>query len=385
MIKFIKSSIFLFVILFGISNIIFAENYDTFFTSMRQIGMGGTAVAIPNDINTLYQNPAGLANIQNFNFNLLTAGIEINSDYISKFSTISRLNGNKDTDSITGIIKDLAPARLTSYSMLQALGFGWNGFGFGFFARGKAGLNLYRPIDPYISVNSIADTAGMIGFAPQFNIGGFKFALGATAKYMARSILYNNRTGDENLTYGLSNIVDVVKNSKLPTDSSYCTTQGPGFDVGGLATFESFIGPKTSIGFTVKNILTQLRGVKTINGVNQSTLVTVPLGVIVGIGTSLRLPPGVIFDNCTLAIDYDAVSQYQSIFKKFHAGIEGATMGDFMKIRLGLNQGFVVGGVGLKLWFFHLDYAYNQESLGNGTGVGLNDNSYHALSLGIAI
>ena len=382
----LKNIIFILILVFGgFTSLAFAEGNDTLFASLRQIGMGGASVAIANDVNALYQNPACLSNIEKFDFDIITVGLEANSDYISKYSTISELFKTKDNDRITQLIKDLSPAKLTTYGNVNALAFAWKGFGFGFFSRDRVAANLYQPSDPYLTLNAFGDTAGMIGVAPQFNIMGFKFSVGGTAKYLFRSILYSNKTGAEDLTYGLSTIVDVVKNSQIPTDSSWLNSSGPSFDIGGLTTFASFLGPKTSIGFLVKNIGASLSGTKRINGVDQRVNVAVPLGVIAGIGSVLTLPPGVIFDNCSIALDYDFVSQYLSVFKKVHLGVEAATMGEFLKVRLGLNQGYFVGGVGLKLWYFHLDYAYNQESIGNSTGVGLFENSYHALSLGIAL
>ena len=53
-----------------------------------------------------------------------------------------------------------------------------------------------------------------------------------------------------------------------------------------------------------------------------------------------------------------------------------------LKLRGGLNQGFVVGGFGFDFLIAHINYAYHAEALGS--EINISPVSYHVFELGFS-
>ncbi len=358
---------------------LYASGPDLLLKSIRQISMGGTAVAISHDENALYQNPACLNKIEGFKFTLIDIGVDLNDRILGKYNIINQLFKTKDTDEITNLITELTPTQLGVIQSARALSLGWKNFAFGIFGRGISNGYLLRPADPYIKATSMHDAAGLIGLSSDLDIFGFKFVGGISGGYLSRFYGYDKNTGDTTLVYGLGSMVNVIKDGKTPTNAATYILSGLNVNVGALKSFESFLGPKTSLGFVVKNIGSQLSGNKTLaDGSIVKVRENLPLTTVVGLGFKTD---AWFFEEYTWAIDYDVISAQNNFYQKIHAGVETGLFNGLIKLRGGINQGYLVGGLGLNLWILHIDYAYNKESVGN--QIGLDENGYHLLNIGL--
>ena len=369
-----------------LANMVIAAESNVLFKSMKQIGMGGAAVAICDDEKALYQKPAGLMNITGMKFNLLTLRGGVSTDGISNYKTISDLLNakGKTSDYVSNLIHKLTPSKLGNEFAFETMAFAWKGFGFGVFGDSRSNIGFLRPSDPYAKVTSLIDTAAIIGYATPFSFFGITIPnlnIGFAGKYMARGILYDMNNGDTTVDYGLGTLIDMFQTSKIATNCAYAVAQGPAADIG-LSLPINLFGATASTGLTFRNIGANFTATKTINGVSQKVKVQIPFESVIGLG--LTTPTSFLgVTSVTWALDYAVISVDKSFFKNTHLGLEAMVFNwDWLKLRGGLNQGYVVGGVGISWGILHLDYAYNQEALGD--EVGINSYDYHLISIGIA-
>ena len=94
----------------------------------------------------------------------------------------------------------------------------------------------------------------------------------------------------------------------------------------------------------------------------------------VGFAAKTQLPNWVpmisdFVGDFTWAADYQLISPDTSFFKKTHLGLEKSVLFDIVKLRGGLNQGYVTAGFGIDVWLVKFNYAYYTQELGPEIGM----------------
>lgn len=360
---------------------------DFVFTSPRQMAMGGVCVAVANDINALYQNPACLSQLSGFKLTAFQLNSAMNNktmDGMDQFMNLFDMIQTRDKMKIMDAFMDMIPSEYGASIAGSALSIGWPGFGLGFFTQSNLNVAFQRPSAPQVTATGFLDAAGMAGMSSDLDLGGLQVAGGITAKTVFRARLYDPDTNKNTMTLTMGDIINAA-NGEAP-DIDNMNGMGFGFDVGALTKLTTPIGDG-KLGVVVHNLGTQLIGQKSINGAVATGDITmdVDMTAAVGVGIVTRLPEFVPLlsdlGNFTLGVDYKFISNDTSVWKNLNVGIEKSMFADMVQLRGGLHQGFVVGGLGINFLVFHLDYAYWAEALGSEINIGKAD--YQVVQMGL--
>ncbi|MFC1770441.1 hypothetical protein ACFLZV_01005 [Candidatus Margulisiibacteriota bacterium] len=364
---------------------------DLRLTNIRKMAMGNAGVAISNDETALYNNPAGLMNVKGLNIKAPRLRGGFNSSFVDRISELSDMSESSgDDNEALQNLKTLVPMQMVfEFGSDPLLSVVMEGLGFGLFSGGQIISSLKDKITPTLKAEGAVDVVPAVGYATGVEILGNECAVGISAKYISRSAMYDKISGDEVYTLNQADLLKQIndKPDKKGTPDFF-NLGGFGLDLG-LLTSIDFLG-KGNFGIAVHNLGAALTGTKRIvdgNDVeieNRDVTNTLPVTCVLGLGVESNLPDyllGEFVGDFTMAADYKIVSPYDSFFKNLHMGIEKKLMGGLVTLRGGLNQGIIVGGLGLDLVVLHLDYAYFAEELGEEIGVDQID--YHVVQLGV--
>jgi hypothetical protein len=137
-----------------------------------------------------------------------------------------------------------------------------------------------------------------------------------------------------------------------------------GIDLGFLIPYETNNG---AWGASIKNAISSVSGTKSIeNQADQKVNRREPLKVTVGSETEMVAP---LVGDIIVAADYDLYTQTDTRgFKRIHLGVEKSLFDDKLKLRGGINQGFIVGGFGYQLGILLIEYGIFVEEAGFNLG-----------------
>jgi hypothetical protein len=360
------------------------------FSSIKQKSMGGAGVAITKDDNALHTNPACLTQLGSFHLKFPRVQLGVGTALVDKVQKLQDLaDSSKGETAQTSLLSELCPSQFAySTSLNPLLSLTMNGFGLGVFSNSNFLAELTRPTSPTLRITGYADFAPIVGYATNVNLFDQDFALGVAAKYMNRMYVYNLNTGNNIFELGQADILKNINDKQSDSPDSYLVS-GLGIDLGVLKDLDTPIGNMT-VGFTIQNLGASLSGEKKVTSNSsvpaESVSHTIPTTMTIGMGMKTSLPSflPIISDlvgEFQLAADYVMGEPDSTFFKSLHFGIEKGVLGDTLMLRGGLNQGYVVGGLGLNFFILHLDYAYYVEEIGK--EVGVDDSAYHVVQLGL--
>lgn len=374
--------------LFIFSNLLYADS-DLILKGFRQRGMGGAGVAVANDLEALIINPACLSQIKGLKFRLVGGRVEINQKAIDKQDKLTDiLNNLKNQKELATLIKEIVPSKLAANaSATPFTGIGWTGFGVGLFAQGNSFIEGLNQGNPRFQFTGLSDLVGAAGLALNVNVFGIMpMVFGGSGKYVVRTNTYGT-DGTNTVVYQFTDIMKMMNDSSSSSTKSpgYYQVSGLAFDFGGLSKFDTPVG-LGRFGFVVKNIAGELTGDKTINevtttGFSEQLPIVSTLGF--GLDTSIPFPfIGGLLTDLTFAADYDIVSKETSPYKKLHIGVEKSLLWwNMLKLRAGLDQGFIVGGFGVDFLAFHLNYVSYTNA--RGSEIGIDDQQFHVIETGV--
>ena len=375
-----------------------ANRIDTF--TMRQKAMGGVGVATSFDETAIFQNPAGLAYAKK-QFKMMRIGVEYTDSVSSKYEDFESLNDDKLTDvEKIGVLGDLPPFRGGIKQSIQpGLALTFPGIGVGVFSSGHVETSILRPSFPEITVEGYGDIVPALGLAREFDIFG-PVALGITAKYISRYTLYDRSTGSNKIEYNTAEALTYFNDLDGKKEPGYYTSSGVGFDLGLIKKFDSKWFNRGSFGISIQNFGSQLRGTQEIetkeNGITTITKqdVSQNLETEATVGFSFhefsqlgKLPiVGFLFGEFEWGVDYRFISEDKNFGKNFYMGAEKKLLWDTLKLRGGIYQGYIGGGIGFdlkikKFPILHLNYAQYAEE--NGEKAGQRPFLYQAFEVGI--
>ena len=372
-----------------------ATGEDLNLQSFKQRSMGGASIAISHDESAIYQNPAGLY-LSKFRVKLPRIGLHANrqitdeSDKIRDLLHNDKGNGSKQL----AILKDLVPKTIgLKYSALPIVSWTWRGIGVGVMTEGAIKGTLLNKADPQLRIEGHNDIVPAIGIAQEFYIFG-PTMIGASAKYIKRHVIYNKETGEDFWRIGSSKLIELINSDNDDDDDlpSTYTVDGIGFDIGLLRKMDSTWLGNGHWGVSIRNIGAVLSGEKEITG-NRTVDASqeLPLSAGIGFGTDVSLFSEVpvinwVLSDLNIAADYYVVSPHSKFLRNLKMGVEKKLFWDMLKLRGGLNDGYIVGGAGLdlRIWkipILHISYSYYVEEFGE--NLGDNPQEFQAIELGI--
>ncbi|MFH1784486.1 MAG: hypothetical protein ABH868_06285 [bacterium] len=389
----IQAGILLFVFAFTLYGLCLVNSVDAsepaaMFRGARPMGMGGTFIALADDQNAFFYNPAGLTQREKGILTVFEMPLTISKDMLALYKYY---NDNKDeienfdtADNATQskIINDIND-RLTLYRVHLTAGVPNINYISGpiNFANGNKlhfGLGVFDLLDMRVKVNSSilvptldlwgsVDVMGMVPVAYKWQSTPFDLpgsvAVGATVKYIARGRISETRRSileledydpttqmGKGLGLDLGMVYDI--NEKWTAGMMIA-------DFGGTPiTFEE----TTSAGLTYPANTDVIKPRVNVGCVYRPSELYYWPGKSLDIG-SKHLTLAADLNNIT---DADEKLFADTFFMKLHVGAELSWQ--MFALRGGLNKGYPTFGAGISFLFLKLDYAYYTDELGSFAG-----------------
>ena len=375
---------------------------DTFNT--RQNALGNVRVALPEPSRALFTNPAGLSVFIGENplqkdkqqrpstkrnyFSILKF---TGSFQDSAFDTLDTLQSLSDTTSTTekiDVIRDLIPQTNEFKSNLDILFWTRKNFGIGIYTNNLISFNARRKSNPELVLNFNQDIVLGVGYSKVFK----DTAIGITPKLVNRINLYdqNNLSNPRSFELSQDDLIDISNDDNADRLDDFKALHSKGFllDIGFLRTLDTPYG-NGHWGATITNIGPELSGKP--SGSDQTVKTKVPSTGTIGASIASNSTNFLLKDTIILA-DFDVLTEAKDFKKRIHMGIERELFREYnnflaksLFVRAGINQGFIVGGFGIKLFNFrslsllNLDYSYFTEELGE--KIGMNTAKFHTIQL----
>jgi len=348
------------------------------FTSTRALGMGNAFIAVADDENAMFYNPAGLAFRKEGHFHgMLRGGAD--PDIFSLQKEIDNANKQADKDQA---MADLIASKYGEHYYTRATIGGiyvrprW---GFGFIpADVSLDVDVHQQVGPALNVNAYIDSTFATSYSrPVSWFKGHTISWGTTVKAVHRV-----HAGQSILAAQLVDGKEVFDkddaNEGLTVDA----------DLGILWKLKptGFMRRlKPSFAFVVRNVADYGYFTK-FNLISDQSGDPPKLGRRFDLGSKWQMPHFWVFDP-HLAVDVrDMGDPNWSYLKGFHAGMELYwTMYKWWKGHwsVGCNQGYWTAGIGARLAWFQFDFATFGEEVG--TSDARKENRRYMLELSLDI
>ncbi|MCX6127301.1 MAG: hypothetical protein NTV34_21480, partial [Proteobacteria bacterium] len=156
----------------------------------RPLAMGNAYVAVADDYNAIFYNPAGLARIQSWSFEILNPRLGISANTVATIQDVRKLYGGAASDSTgKGSIQPVLDIFQSLTGKPQYIALGWTphfvmqNFGFGLGVDVGGSLVVHRQISA--DVDAGVDVLAPIGYGRSFLED--RLSLGATIKGVLRT------------------------------------------------------------------------------------------------------------------------------------------------------------------------------------------------------
>lgn len=362
--QFIKGFLTVLAVLF-ISSVSFCGNEPrSMILSPRVAGMGGAFIAVADDENALYYNPAGLKHVQKSTFTFFNPIVKIGEDYSKLQNAIDDIDkATTDAAKIDAANKYIplnvaAGLSLSPYYLSPT-------FSAALFGAGNVRAEIVDKTKPTVRAQGHVDVTGIVAYPYAFNE---KLTLGASL-----SITNRGRYACKAATQGCNNVAGAVElgvtdlkpGEEIQDKIELKKSTGIGFDAGALYT----LNEKVTLGAAIYNLFSTKFDYDTFSN-------NIPGTVTLGMkyDPSAMMTSMSFLKDTKVALDIDRFFNGGSLWKKLHIGVE-SKLSDMLDLRLGLNAGWPTFGLGFKMGFFNLDYAYFQEERGGYAGQ-LEDTSH---------
>jgi hypothetical protein len=390
---------FVSVFLLSFVNGSFAETSESLnIQGLRQRAMGSVGVASSRGESALLTNPANLA-YSTFAFKLPRISVDINQETLENQTKLEDLvDPEVDDEMRREFLFDLAPLSIALKQRLYpGLSLVTKGFGAGVFVENNILAELDSSSDDVeLNLRGNTDIVPAIGFAQEVDFLDKKTALGVSAKFITRYRIYDQTTGDNEFKANLNDLIRILGNKDNKKAIESVEVKGVGFDIGFLRPVDSYRFGKGHWGIAAQNIGATLKGTKVLieSEVESDVDYEEKIDMTSTVGCSLKntnlrryLNASKWFvGDTTYAVDYAFISNDSDYRKNLNLGIEQELLGKYLKLRGGVNDGYIVGGVGVDLyiWKFpllHFNYVNYTEEYGEKTGE--NPVQYQAFEVGV--
>lgn len=327
---------------------------------VRPLAMGNAFVAIVDDFNALFYNPAGLARLKEWDGEFFNPAFEISSnttDFINDLTDLTQGSASQTTAVLDLIEANTGQNHHIAFGLTPHLVF--PGFGIGLGAHLDASLTFHR--DPSAFINFGPELILPISYATNFledrlSVG---FSLKARVK------------GGVNHEFTIQDL-EALKSNADEADGAASGPKIEDFVEGGFG-----YGADLGILFTPMDPLEPTFGlsITDFGGTSYSTQIDVgdaalstPDDVLPSVNVGLSLKPiktDVMY--LTTAIDMHSINQPFDYTKKLNLGLE-LGYGSLIKLQTGLHQGYLSAGFQIDVGLLALRFATYSEELGNVAG-----------------
>lgn len=338
----------------------------------RPLGMGDAFVAVANDYNTLFYNPAGLARLEQGELNLfIDAGVS------NAFQSIAKEIQEAQSTPGTQADKESAVMAALQKQYGKAFGFRTQLFS-GIYVRPKWGIavipadlsfegSMHQAVGPSVNATFYADTTVALGYGDE--VPGLRswgaVSWGVTAKainrgYFSKSINFVELATDPNLIKSS----DVREGFGIDADIGFLYT--PRLPGSGLFSLLKYTRP--TFGLVVRN-LAETKFASSNKFISKEEGLTPPeqLYRVVDIGTKWEYPSFWLFSGRGVMDFRDIMHPSYTLKRGLHLGFEfDWTVASWWKgaYRIGYRQGYVTAGMSALFALFNLDLVTYSDEVG---------------------
>lgn len=381
----------------------FRENMTFAPTSTRIEGMGGAGVSTSTGLDSLYMNPANLANGR---FSLYLPAVTVtafNAKNIVDSGMIQEImDGNVGVSTGTKYLNTISVDK--GDLLTTDISFGFAGGGFGLALNVQEQLhNIDKGVDTNLILEVNAAAAIGLGINLNFIPNILSVDVGATVRPTYKAFtnkigaqgIISDVFGEEDddflqtflasnrLAAGYAIPIDVGVNVNLPVGLS---VSGVMRNINGSYTMKDY----SEAGLWVNEMLelvsqeTIYEDEAPIGTISGETTITVPYTIDIGFGWapnlgsfSSILRPSIAIDLVDVAnLPQEMEDNEQAIWNHLRAGAEVKLL-SAIDIRAGINKGYMSVGAGFDLLVIHVDAAYYWRE----TGINIGDKPIDALSV----
>lgn len=325
---------------------------------LRPLGMGNAYVAVADDFNALFYNPAGLARLKSWDFEIINPFVMATSNVkglvadaqnnVKSGSTLSTLELlEKHTGENFGVGLGLTPH------------FVFRGFGVGIGIEAGVQAEFHR--DVTVDLDTGLRVVLPIAFAKNF--WNERISVGAAVKLRARAGVDQNFSIDDIEAFQKSKNNSPTPGQENRDLEDYVQAgTGYGADIGILFTPTKVMEP--TLGISVTDIGGTSYDAYDVAG---SSLGAPELQLAsVNVGVSAKPWKGE-WSYLTTAIDMHSINQPYSFSKKLSLGVEGG-LGNILKVQTGLYQGYMTAGLQFDVGLLNLRILTYAEEIGTSAG-----------------
>jgi hypothetical protein len=318
---------------------VLGEEYPFIYKGVRPMGMGGAFVAVSDDANALFYNPAGLANINSITVSIFPLEVEVGKNTIDVYRDASDVDfgdPEETTEFLRKYVGDQSHLGLylfPYYSMPR--------LAFAIFGTARADLEVQDMQYPRVDAHAVSDIGAGFGYAQP--LLDDTLSLGASLKYDHRESLDHVYTV---LDITSDDFDHEVRDDMLKGD-------GVLLDLGAMYTFSDFGYDNVRMGLCANNLI----------GGSLGDAEDLDPHVDLGVSVTETL----WITRTTFALDYvDLFSQLDAdndSGKRIRMGVE-CRLPMFLTVRAGLYQGYATGGMSLNTRFVQFDALTYAEEIG---------------------
>ena len=328
----------------------------THLQGIRPLGMGEAFTAVADDQNALYYNPAGLARLEGWSFEIINAFFGLNEN-----TTVSAVNGLVDKFQKAG---SSTAAQLQVFKDQLGKNFGMRvgfnpyfvmpRFGLGIYGDAEINGTIHNPKDDFVNIDVRNDVDVRVGYAHKFMAD--KVFVGAAAYFRNRTLVLGDM--------GLDQLGALVNKSNKSTNDRLKDFiqggSGVGVDVGMLIVPTEVWQP--AFGLAIIN----LGDTRFVNsdplGLGGKKPQNIPQTVNAGMSVAPVHDTGAFGKMVTrFAFDLRGVNLPTPASKKWAAGAEFG-WNRLATVQVGTSEGYLSAGFELRLYVLNIRYAtYKSE------------------------
>jgi len=313
--------------------------------SVRALGMGNAFIAVANDENALFYNPAGLHAIQQHIFEVITLNATINKNIIDLI--------DESDDDQAETIGQLVGEKLHADANLGLMSMSGPGWGYSIFGSFLFDAKIRNRTVPYLELKTYLQYGAIGGIALSF----LDETLVAGANY---KVVSRNGVGTD------VHIVDFLDDDfSDQIEDDFTTKTGASPDFGLTYKFDAYYNWEPKVAVVVRNI----------GGMDFGSTGEIPMTIDLGFATQSEFAG---FD-VILALDVIDLAQEATVYKSFKRNLKmGLEIGMLkrsnshhaLSYRIGRNGPYSTWGISLNIPYFPMmfDYANWSEEVGNVAG-----------------
>ena len=357
---------------------------------IRPLGMGGAGIALSDDENAFFYNPAGVTERKRWMLTVLNLNLTVNQDLLDSYKWLGEnatgdgKNNGKDLDGYKDLTSEQKQKLLSDISakaskynnhvMISAPNMnyisgpigGKTFWGIGAFDNADVRFRLNAEkasngnTEPNLDIDGNVDAAGILLLAHKFTD---KFSLGVNTKFLGRSSLQERKLSvleidgySPLVQFGTGVGADLGATYKLQDNLKLGLTVS---DIGGTVIKYEKVDAETTDNGTIKP-----------GKVERQAVIYPRLNVGVAYKPLKQWFNVFFVPDVTFAMDFmdltdsagdGVIKDFSEFMEKTHVGTEFAWK--FLALRAGVSSGYPTVGIGLSMWSLKLDYAYYTDKI----------------------